>query len=227
MLLRQLWDAETFSYTYLVADLKKRQAIFIDPVREQLARDLQLLTELDLELRYVLETHLHADHITSAGLLCDKTGAQSVVSHHGAQCADIHCGMGDRLVFGDLECDVLETPGHTDDSLTFRIGNNLFTGDALLVRTCGRTDFQNGDAGKLYDVVTNLLFSHPDSTLIWPGHDYKGHSVSSVGEEKRFNARLVGRTREEFIELMGSLKLAPPKRINEAVPANRLCGRVG
>jgi sulfur dioxygenase len=225
MFLRQLYDAETSTYTYLVADDVARKAALIDPVREALARDSALLHELGFELVYVLETHIHADHVTSAGKLRELTGAVTVASPLGAECASARLRHGDVLALGALEIKALATPGHTRDSLSFLIEDNVFTGDALLVRGTGRTDFQSGDAGELYDSITKTLFSLPDSTKVWPGHDYRGQTQSTIGEERRHNPRLAGKTREEFVRIMSELRLAPPKRIQEAVPANLTCGR--
>lgn len=224
MIFRQLFDASTSTYTYLVADPNSRQAILIDPVREQVERDLALIADLNLQLTYVLDTHVHADHITGAGALRRATGAKTIGSPNGAQCADLHLRGGDTLQVGELVVRVLSTPGHTDDSLSYVIGDRVFTGDALLIRGCGRTDFQNGDAGTLYDSITGALFSLPDNTQVFPGHDYKGHGMSTIGEERRLNPRVADKTREQFIDLMNGLNLPHPKRLNEAVPANRGCG---
>lgn len=224
MLLRQLFDPESSTYSYLVADPASGDAALIDPVREQLERDLGLVAELGLRLRWVLETHVHADHVTAAGALRERTGARTVASAAGAPCIDVRLAHGERLPLGALEIVALETPGHTDDGLSYLVGANVFTGDTLLVRGCGRADFQNGDAGALYDSITRTLFTLPDDTVVWPGHDYRGFTSSTVGEERRCNPRLAGRTRDEFIALMAGLRLPPPKRLAESVPANRACG---
>lgn len=224
MLFRQLFDPESSTYTYLLADPGTREALLIDPVREQAERDLALLRELELRLVYVLDTHVHADHVTAAALLRERTGAKTVAGRLSAPCADIHVAHGDVLRVGGIEVQVLETPGHTDDSVSYRVGDRVFTGDALFVRGTGRTDFQNGDPGTLYDSITNVLFALPDETFVYPGHDYKGMTVSTIGEEKRFNPRVAGKSRDEFIELMRALKLPVPKKIDIAVPANRACG---
>lgn len=226
MFLRQLFDRDTYTYTYLIADEASGQAAIIDPVREQMERDLQLVSELGFELVYVLETHVHADHVTSAGRIADLTGARTAVSERGAACGDVHLADGQVLKLGELEIRVLATPGHTDDSMSFAVDGHVFTGDTLFVRGTGRADFQNGDPNELYDSITGKLFSLPDHTLVWPGHDYKGRAGSSIGEERRHNPRIAGKSRKEFVEIMNNLGLPPPKHIDEAVPANRDCGRL-
>ncbi|MBZ4421591.1 MBL fold metallo-hydrolase [Myxococcus sp. RHSTA-1-4] len=226
MLFRQLFDAETSTYTYLLADEATREAALIDPVLEQVERDLKLVSELGLKLVLVLETHVHADHITGAGVLREKTGATVVASGQGAPCVDRKVVHGDVVRLGGLEVKVLETPGHTDDSLSFLCEGRLFTGDALLIRATGRTDFQNGDPGQLYDSITGHLFTLPDETGVYPGHDYAGHAMSTIGEEKRHNPRLAGKSRDAFITFMKNRQIPPPKRLDVAVPANRACGRV-
>ena len=225
MFLRQIYDTESSTYTYVVADESTRKAAIIDPVREALARDMALVQELGFELSYVLETHVHADHVTSAGKLAELTGATTAASPLGAECAVKRLRHGDVLKLGQLEIKALATPGHTRDSLSFLVEDNVFTGDALFVRGTGRTDFQSGDAGELYDSITKTLFSLPDSTRVWPGHDYRGHTQSTIGEERTHNPRLAGKSRDEFVQIMSELRLAPPKRIHEAVPANLACGR--
>ncbi len=226
MLLRQLFDPESSTYTYLVADEVSGEAALIDPVREHIERDLGLIADLGLRLHWVLETHVHADHVTAAGALRDRTGARTAASTTGAPCIDVHLGHGERVPLGKLEIVTLATPGHTDDGLSYLVGANLFTGDTLLVRGCGRADFQNGDAATLYDSITRTLFTLPDDTVVWPGHDYRGFTSSTIGEERRHNPRLAGRSRDEFVALMAGLRLPPPKRLAESVPANRACGLV-
>ncbi|MFW6050421.1 MAG: MBL fold metallo-hydrolase [Myxococcota bacterium] len=226
MLLRQLFDKESSTYTYLLADPSTREAALIDPVVEQIDRDLELLRELGLTLRYAIDTHVHADHVTASGLLRERTGAQTVASEKGADCVDVRVRHGDRLPLGRHVIEVLETPGHTDDSVSYLVDGQVFTGDALFVRGTGRTDFQNGNPDQLYDSLTRVLFALPDDTVVWPGHDYRGHTVSSIGEEKRHNPRIAGRTRAQFVEIMRTLGLPRPRKIDEAVPANRECGRI-
>jgi glyoxylase-like metal-dependent hydrolase (beta-lactamase superfamily II)/rhodanese-related sulfurtransferase len=226
MLFRQLFDAESATYTYLIADEATREAAIIDPVREQVARDLELLRELDLKLIYTLETHVHADHVTGSGALRDATGARIVVARAaGASCADIHVDDHQVLSLGRQRIEILATPGHTAGCVSYRMQDRVFTGDALLIRGTGRTDFQSGSAPALYDSINVKLFHLPDETLVYPGHDYKGRTVSTIGEEKRFNPRLAGKSKEEFIKIMGELRLAPPKKISEALPANLACGQ--
>ena len=228
MLLRQLFDPETSTYTYLLADEARREAVLIDPVLEQVERDLQLLRELDLRLVWALDTHVHADHVTALGTLHERTGCGTVLSERaGTGWADRLVKHRDRIAFGAHALEVRETPGHTDGCITYVTddGADAFTGDALLIRGCGRTDFQQGDARTLYRSVHEQVFSLPDATQLHPGHDYKGRTVTTVGEEKRWNPRLGGgRTVEEFVETMANLKLAYPKKIDVALPLNLRCG---
>jgi uncharacterized NAD(P)/FAD-binding protein YdhS/glyoxylase-like metal-dependent hydrolase (beta-lactamase superfamily II) len=225
-LFRQLFDPETSSYTYLIADSRTREAILVDTVLEQVDRDLEILEELELTLRYCLETHLHADHITGAGKLRQKTGCRVLVPQNPAVAkADRSLSGGETLTVGSVVVEAIATPGHTADHIAYLVNHtHLLTGDALLIRGCGRTDFQGGDAGTLYDVVTQRLFTLPDETLVYPAHDYKGRTVSSIGEEKRLNPRFAGRSRSQFITIMNNLNLSYPKKMNQAVPANQYCG---
>lgn len=225
MLLRQLFDRESSTYTYLVADPATGAAALIDPVAEQLERDLALVDELGLRLQWVLDTHVHADHVTAAGRLRERTGARTAASAAGAPCVDRALADGDVIAIGGVELTVLATPGHTDDSLSFRGPGVVFTGDTLLIRGCGRADFQNGDPAALHHSITARLFGLPDDTVVYPGHDYQGRTASTIGEEKRWNPRLAGKTRDEFVALMNQLGLPPPRKLAEAVPANRACGQ--
>jgi glyoxylase-like metal-dependent hydrolase (beta-lactamase superfamily II) len=224
MHVRQLFDPASSTYTYLVWDEASREAALIDPVREQIDRDLQLIAELGLSLRHTLDTHVHADHVTAAGAIRERTGVRTVMGRLGAACADVQLADGESITLGESSLRAMDTPGHTDDSVSYLIKGAVFTGDALLIRGCGRTDFQNGDPGTLYRSVTERIFALPDETIVWPAHDYRGQTSSTVGEEKRFNPRLAGRTREEFVAIMAALQLPPPAKLAEAVPANRACG---
>jgi glyoxylase-like metal-dependent hydrolase (beta-lactamase superfamily II) len=225
MYFRQLFHIESSTYTYILADNTWRDAVVIDAVAEGSAEVLQILRNEGLHLTHILETHLHADHISAAHKLREQTDAQVVLSVRAqADCADIAVDDGDFLVLGDDVIRVLATPGHTPESLSFRWHDRVFTGDALLIGGCGRTDFQGGDAGTLYDSITTKLFTLPDETLVYPGHDYHDRRVSCIGEEKHNNPRLANKSREEFIAIMAALNLPLPKLIDVSVPANRLCG---
>lgn len=221
LLLRQLFDSRSCTYTYLIADPVSGDAALVDPVLEQLERDLTLLQELGLRLNLCLETHLHADHITAAGQLRRRTGCRLVVpAAAGLRGADQLLRGQERLPLGGFTLEAIATPGHTPEHMAYRIGDALlFSGDALLIRGCGRTDFQNGDPAQLYDSLQRLL-SLPEAMLVYPCHDYQGRSHTTIGEERRLNPKLVGRSREAFIQLMQQQRLAPPKRIAEALPAN-------
>jgi sulfur dioxygenase len=228
MLFRQLFDAESSTYTYLIADLATKEAILVDPVLEQVDRDRKLLQELGLTLRYCLETHIHADHITGTDKLRAATGCLGIVPEYAhAACADRHIKNEETLHLGYVTIKAIATPGHTDSHNAYLVNyDRVLTGDALFIRGCGRTDFQSGDAGTLYDSVTQRLLTLPDEILVYPSHDYRGHTVSTIGEEKQWNPRFAGRSRDSFIEFMGNLNLPDPKKMMEAVPANELCGNV-
>lgn len=223
---RQLFDYDTWTYTYLIADPKTKEAALIDTVKEQVQRDLRLLNDLGLHLKFILETHVHADHITGADEIRHATGAKGVVGRHtNVSCADIRLDDGDQIQLGSFQIKALATPGHTNGCMSYLVEDRIFTGDALLIRGTGRTDFQQGSPETLYESITQKLFSLPDETLVYPAHDYKGLTVSSIGEEKKFNPRVGGeKSKEEFIEIMTNLKLAMPKKIQFAVPANLACG---
>ncbi|MDH5396111.1 MAG: MBL fold metallo-hydrolase [Gammaproteobacteria bacterium] len=228
MFVRQLFDRDTSTYTYIIADEKTSEAAIIDPVKEQFERDVLLLNQLGFKLKYVLETHVHADHITSSGHLREKFSAQVALHENsGAKCADLLLKDGDVLKLGDIEVKAIHTPGHTNADLSFAAEGYVFTGDALLVRDCGRTDFQLGDSATLYHSINEKIFSLGDATVIYPGHDYYGFTASTVKEEKLYNNRLGnGKTEDEFVEIMANLDLALPKRIKESVPGNTNCGLV-
>jgi len=221
MIFRQLFDSDSATYTYLLGDAVRREAVIVDPVREQAQRDLAVLRDLGLKLVYILETHVHADHVTGAKALKAQTGAAAGVSQHcGASGFDRLLDDGELIVFGDQVLRAIGTPGHTPGSTCYLWRDRLLTGDTLLIGGCGRTDFQLGDAGTLYDSITGRLFTLPDDTLVYPGHDYQGRWVSTIGQEKRTNPRLVNVSRQQFIEMMRNLELPHPKKIAEAIPAN-------
>ncbi len=226
MLFKQLFDQETWTYTYLIADTVNKEAVLIDPVNTHIDEYLELLKGQGLQLKYTLETHVHADHITASGLLRERLGAQTGVSQMcGADTADIQIKDDDVFSFANGEqIKVIATPGHTAGSISFSWRDRVFTGDSLFIGGCGRTDFQGGDAGALYDCITQRLFTLPDETLVYPGHDYQQRWVSSIMQERTTNPRLAGKTRDEFIAIMENLNLPKPKLIDEAVPANRYCG---
>jgi sulfur dioxygenase len=225
MIFRQLFDHETWTYTYLIGDPATKEAVMIDPVNTHIDNYVALLNELGLTLKYSLETHVHADHITAGGLLRQKLGAETGVSALcGAEVADIQIKDGDVFHFGQGEqIKVIATPGHTKGSISFLWRDRVFTGDSLFIAGCGRTDFQGGDAGAQYDSIQKL-FALPDDTIVYPGHDYQQKWVSNIKQEKTTNPRLAGKTRAEFIEIMNNLNLPKPRLIDEAVPANRFCG---
>jgi glyoxylase-like metal-dependent hydrolase (beta-lactamase superfamily II) len=222
----QLFDTESSTFTYILTAPGGVEAVIIDPVERHWERDIRHLERLNLTLVYVLETHAHADHVTSAGKLREMTGARAAVpSGCGIAPAELQLVDGNMIRFGAGETiEVLHTPGHTAGSMSYVWRGNVFSGDTLLIDGCGRTDFQSGSADALYDSVTRKLFTLPETTRVWPGHDYKGQSVSTIGWEKRHNARLANRSREAFVKLMGELNLPKPKLIDIAVPANQNLG---
>src|SRR5450830_858134 len=222
----QLFYADSSTFTYLLVAADGVSAVIIDPVGHHLERDLAHLQRLSLRLCYVLETHAHADHVTSAGRLRERTGAQAgAPSGCGIAPAELQLVDGDVVKFGEGEqIDVLHTPGHTAGSMSYLWRGNLFTGDTLLIDGCGRTDFQSGSAAALFDSVTHKLFTLPPDTRLWPGHDYHGQSVSTIGWERQHNARLAGRSRAEFEALMAELHLPRPRLMDVAVPANQNLG---
>lgn len=228
MIVRQFFEPETCTYSYLLGCERTRRACLIDPVASEAGDYIPRLQESGLKLVYTLETHVHADHITGSGLLREKLGSRSVVHRDaGALCADLLVTDGVVLQVGDLEIEVRHTPGHTNGCVSYVMADRVFTGDALLIGGSGRTDFQQGDAGQLYDSITGKLFSLPPDTLVYPGHDYNGNTVSTIRQEMAKNPRLGGgRSREEFIAIMQDLKLAYPRFIDQALPANQACGRI-
>lgn len=222
---KQFYDEASSTLTYLIADMVSKQAVLIDPVAENIETYLQEISMHNLTLMYSLETHVHADHITGGGKLKSMTMAKTGVSQGcGAEAADIQLQDNDIITFGNESITVIATPGHTIGSVSFKWQDRVFTGDSLLINGCGRTDFQNGDAGKLYDCITTRLFTLADETLIYPGHDYNSKRVSSIAQEKLSNQRLANKSRDEFIQIMANLNLPKPKMIEIAVPANRKCG---
>ena len=231
VIFRQLFEVESSTYTYLLGCPAEGKAILIDPVLETVDRDLAMLRDLDLELAYTVETHVHADHLTSSLRLRSLTGSKIVVpAGPDIACADRTISEEAPLHMGSVHLDALFTPGHTDHHLSFRVEDGAwqaaFTGDALLIDGCGRTDFQGGDAHALYKGIHDKLFTLSDETLVYPGHDYQGRRVSSIGQEKARNPRLgAGKDEAAFVEIMANLNLPYPKKIDAAVPANLLCGQ--
>lgn len=230
MLFRQLIEADSSTYTYLIACNETREAILLDPVLDTVERDLQLLQDLDLKLTATLETHVHADHLTGAKRIRQRVGSKiACPAMLDLDCADIGVSEGMAFSVGTITLHPLFTPGHTDHHHAYLIDTPvqkmLFAGDALLIDACGRTDFQSGDAGQLYNSIHNKFFSLPDETLVYPCHDYEGRFVSSIAQEKTRNPRLGrGRPKEDFVELMQGLELPYPRKIDFAVPGNEACG---
>lgn len=227
MLFRQIFDSGSGTYTYLLAARRGGEALLIDPVLEKVDQYLTLIRELDLRLVKAVDTHIHADHVTGLGALRDCTRCVTVMGREsGADVVAMRVRDGDAVDIDGVSLEAIYTPGHTDESYSFRMADRVFTGDTLLIRGTGRTDFQNGDPRKQYDSIVNKLFRLPDETLVFPCHDYKGMTVSSIGEEKALNPRLKVRSVEEYVELMNNLKLPNPKMMDVAVPSNRAIGLV-
>ena len=225
MIFRQLFDSVSGTYTYLLASRRGGEALIIDPVLEKIQRYIQLIKELDLRLVKAVDTHLHADHITGLGALRDHTQCITVMGEMSkADVVSMRLSDGDQLTIEGISLEAVYTPGHTDDSYSFVMNDRVFTGDTLLIRGTGRTDFQNGDARAQYDSIFNRLLKLPEETLVYPAHDYKGETVSTIGEEKAFNPRLQVKSIDEYIELMNSLDLPNPKMMDVAVPANMRVG---
>jgi len=232
MLFRQLFEPVSSAYTYLIGCERSGEAALIDPVFETVDRDLQLLAALGLTLKCTIETHIHADHVTGASRLRQETGCKCAVPEKsGASHADVAVRESDPILVGSVEIRPLYTPGHTDDHHAYFIDADgtarVFTGDALLIDGCGRTDFQNGDAATLYRSVHDKIFTLPGETLVYPGHDYQQRHVSSVAQERERNPRLGGgKSLDEFVAIMAALNLPRPKKMDVAVPANRMCGQI-
>ena len=226
MLFRQLYDLDTGTYTYLLAARPGGEAVIIDPVLEQINAYLQLLRELDVRLVKAIDTHTHADHVTAMGQLRDTTGCVTIMGEQTkAECVSLRVKDGENITVDGLTLQALYTPGHTDESYSFLMDDRVFTGDTLLIRGTGRTDFQNGDARAQYDSLFNKLLKLPEDTLVYPGHDYKGWTVSTIGEERRCNPRLQVSSVEAYVNIMNNLKLPNPKYMDVAVPANLACGQ--
>ncbi|RTZ66910.1 MAG: MBL fold metallo-hydrolase [Aquificaceae bacterium] len=224
MLLKQLFDTETSTFTYLLVDAASRDAVIIDPVYGQMQRDLDALKELNAELKYIVETHVHADHITGAYDLKQATNAKFAAGvGTGLTCGDALLAEGEVIHFGHEVLHAIPTPGHTDGCTSYRWRDRLFTGDTLLINACGRTDFQQGSPENLYNSIQKLL-TFSDDYIVYPGHDYNGLRISSIGQEKQNNPYIVNTSKEEFIEKMNNLNLPKPKKIDESVPANLRCG---
>lgn len=223
---RQLFDEKTWTYSYIVADPTSKEACIIDPVRDHTERDLTLLSELGLTLKYILDTHIHADHITGSGALRARTQAQIAMGSAAAIAhPDILFENKAHLRLGTLEIEALSTPGHTDACMSYRIEDMVFTGDALLIRKTGRTDFQQGSPTKLFNSIKEQLYTLPDDTKVYPGHDYEGFTMSTIAEEKQFNTRITeSTTHEAFVATLSALKLDYPKYIDVALPANMRLG---
>jgi glyoxylase-like metal-dependent hydrolase (beta-lactamase superfamily II)/rhodanese-related sulfurtransferase len=227
VIFRQLFDATSGTFTYLLASRRGGEALIIDPVLEKVDRYLTLIRELDLKLVKAVDTHLHADHITGLGALRDRTRCITVMGEQSSvDVVSLRLSDGDRLGIEGLSLDVMYTPGHTDDSYSFLTGDRVFTGDTLLIRGTGRTDFQNGDPRAQYESLFNRLLKLPDDTLVFPAHDYKGDTVSTIGEERRWNPRLQVKSIDEYADLMNNLNLSNPKMMDVAVPANMRQGLV-
>ncbi|MEQ8800005.1 MAG: MBL fold metallo-hydrolase [Salinisphaeraceae bacterium] len=232
MLFRQLFDKESSTYTYLIASGRGREALIIDPVKEQTDAYLGLIEQLDLKLVRAIDTHTHADHITALGDLREHTDCMTLMGEYTkAECVSDHVREGDTVDVDGVRLKALYTPGHTDESFSFVLDgagqreDAVFTGDVLLIRGSGRTDFQGGDPYKSYDSIVNKLFTLGDETLVYPAHDYKGFTASSIAEERRHNPRLAGKSAEEYAAIMNNLDLPDPKLMDVAVPANLACGR--
>lgn len=225
MLFRQLFDRTSSTYTYLIASGIGREGLIIDPVIENISHYLHLLEELQLKLIFAVDTHTHADHITATGNLSQATQCRILMGEKSkAEYISVRVKDGEAITVDDIKLQAIYTPGHTDDSYCFLMKDRVFTGDTLLIRSTGRTDFQNGDSILQYESIFNKLFKLSDDIFVYPAHDYNGMTVSTIGEEKRFNPRLQVSSVAEYKEIMNNLKLSMPKLIDIAVPANLKCG---
>ena len=227
MIFRQLFDPESSTYSYLLADAKAMEAVLIDPVVTHATKYQELIEQLGLRLVIALDTHIHADHVTGLGQLREATQCATVMGEHSrAECVSETVKEGDVVSIGDIGLKTLYTPGHTDDSYSFVLDDRVFTGDTLLIRGTGRTDFQNGDPLAQYDSIFGNLLVLPEDTLVYPAHDYRGMTVSTIGEEKRYNPRLQVKSAEEYVEIMNGLVLTNPRLMDIAIPANLACGQI-
>lgn len=224
--IRQFFEPESSTYTYMLVDKVSQQVMVVDPVLETFLRDSQWIEEMGLTVKYLAETHIHADHITSAARFKEKCGGEIIIGRDsGLQTADLLLEDGQEFLLGETKIKALLTPGHTSGCTCYLVGESLFTGDTLMIRGCGRTDFQEGRSETLFDSVREKLFTLPDQTRVYPGHDYRGRTQTTIGEEKRFNPRLnLNKSKQEFVNIMNELKLAKPKKIDIAVPANLKSG---
>lgn len=225
MIFRQLFDHKSSTFTYLLAERNGGEALLIDPVLENTEQYVRLIDELDLKLVLAVDSHIHADHVTAIGALRQRTDCASAMgAMTKTECVSVCFKEGEKLSVDNLHLDVLYTPGHTSDSYSFRMEDRVFTGDTLLIRGTGRTDFQNGDPGAQYDSLFGKLLILPDETLVYPAHDYNGMTVSTIGEEKRYSPRLQVADKQAYIDLMNGLVLEDPELMDIAVPSNRQCG---
>ena len=225
MIFRQLFDRSSGTYTYLLAERPGGEALLIDPVLDNTGQYVRLIDELDLKLVKAVDTHIHADHVTALGALRERTGCATAMGETARiECVSVHFHEGEKLSADNLHLDVIYTPGHTNDSYSFLLPDRVFTGDTLLIRGTGRTDFQNGDPAAQYDSLFNKLLRLPEDTLVYPAHDYNGMTVSTIGEEKHHNPRLQVSDMQAYVELMNGLVLDDPRMMDIAIPANRACG---
>jgi len=227
-MIRQMFEHESCTFTYLLFDKKSKDCILLDPVKETVSRDLKVIGDLGLNLKYIIDTHVHADHITGAGEIREITGAKTVVGENtNVACADIHIKDNEKIAFGGCKLRAIATPGHTSGCMSYHIGNAVFTGDSLLIGGNGRTDFQGGSAEKLYHSITERLFTLPKTTTVYPGHNYIGLQISTIAEEMQHNPRIgQEKSKNDFINLMKNLKLPKPKQIIKSIPANLECGSI-